>query len=193
MLLIAQTEIYSQPPPTLCRAVTAFLCFRRCRCRCRCRCRRHHSSPPSPRLVPRRCRRVPPLPPFSDAGTTEMKSRPKRNRKRPRGGIGCLVGDGESDDNSDEISPSSSSVLRTEVVPLLRAFDVIIAGTSRDQERREIANTSRNIVEHERRVRIVYPYPFKFATFAKARWVGRTVADIYHEEFGEKRSVFRVT
>ena len=103
------------------------------------------------------------------------------------------MGDGESDDNSDEISPSSSSVLRTEVVPLSRAFDIIIAGTSRDQERREIANTSRNIVEHERRVRIVYPYPFTFATFAKARWVGRTVADVYHEEFGEKRSVFRAT
>ncbi|EED90051.1 predicted protein, partial [Thalassiosira pseudonana CCMP1335] len=32
--------------------------------------------------------------------------------------------------------------------------------------------------------RIVHPYPFTFATFAKARWVGRTVVDVYNEEFG---------
>lgn len=121
---------------------------------------------------------------------TSMKSRSKRNRKRPRGGIGCLVGDGESDDDSDEKSPSSSSLLRTEVVPLSRAFEIIIAGASRDEERREITCTNKNIVEHERRVRIIYPYPFTFATFAKARWVGKTVADIYHEEFGEERIYF---
>ena len=102
------------------------------------------------------------------------------------------MGDGESD-RDDEMSPSSSLMLRTEVVPLSRAFDIIISGTSRDQERREITNTSRSIFEHERRVRIIYPYPFTFATFAKARWVGKTVADIYHEEFGEKRSVFCAT
>lgn len=34
------------------------------------------------------------------------------------------------------------------------------------------------------RIRIVKPYPYTFATFAKARWIGRTVLDVYHTEFG---------
>ena len=33
-------------------------------------------------------------------------------------------------------------------------------------------------------IRVVKPYPFTFATFAKARWVGRTVLDVYSSEFG---------
>ena len=37
----------------------------------------------------------------------------------------------------------------------------------------------------KRRVRIVRPYPYTFATFAKARWVGRTVLDVYCSEFGK--------
>jgi len=33
-------------------------------------------------------------------------------------------------------------------------------------------------------IRVVKPYPYTFATFAKARWVGRTVLDVYATEFG---------
>lgn len=33
-------------------------------------------------------------------------------------------------------------------------------------------------------IRIVKPYPYTFATFAKARWNGRTVLDVYSSEFG---------
>jgi hypothetical protein len=111
-----------------------------------------------------------------------MKSRPKRNRKRPRGGIGCLAKDGEGECNIDEIPQSSSSLIRAEIVPLSRAFDLIIAG----EVRSEVIRTNQDSVERERRVRIIYPYPFTFATFAKARWVGKTIADVYHDEFGEK-------
>ena len=33
-------------------------------------------------------------------------------------------------------------------------------------------------------VRVVEPYRFSFATFAKARWIGRSVLDVYCSEFG---------
>lgn len=33
-------------------------------------------------------------------------------------------------------------------------------------------------------VRIVKPYPYTYATYAKSRWIGRTVLDVYHTEFG---------
>jgi hypothetical protein len=33
-------------------------------------------------------------------------------------------------------------------------------------------------------LRTVEPYPYTFSTFAKARWIGRTVFDVYHTEFG---------
>ena len=55
-----------------------------------------------------------------------MKSRSKRNRKRPRGGIGCLVGDG------CDLPSSKSALLRIETVPLSKAFDIIIANTDND-------------------------------------------------------------
>mmetsp|Transcript_31606 Transcript_31606/g.66456 ORF Transcript_31606/g.66456 Transcript_31606/m.66456 type:complete len:670 (+) Transcript_31606:78-2087(+) len=119
-----------------------------------------------------------------------MKPRSKRNRKRPRGGIGCLVGDGGSDDI--DVAKSASSLLRTEVVPLSRAFD-IISETTRDEKQngtivdannKQIIETRTRQMHNRRRVRIIQPYPFTFATFAKARWIGRTVVDIYHKEFG---------
>jgi len=100
-----------------------------------------------------------------------------------------LVGDGESDDDADSNSPSS--LLRVEVVPLSRAFD-IISDTTRTDGRREIIDDAKNKhidedqreMHSRRRVRIIHPYPYTFATFAKARWVGRAVVDIYHGEFG---------
>ena len=33
-------------------------------------------------------------------------------------------------------------------------------------------------------LRTVEPYPYTFSSFAKARWIGRTVLDVYHTEFG---------
>ncbi len=33
-------------------------------------------------------------------------------------------------------------------------------------------------------IRVVEPYPYTFSTFAKARWVGRTVLDVYSTEYG---------
>ena len=38
--------------------------------------------------------------------------------------------------------------------------------------------------ETNKRIRVVRPYPFTFATYAKARWLGRTVLDVYVAEFG---------
>ncbi|KAL9179442.1 hypothetical protein ACHAXT_008732 [Thalassiosira profunda] len=101
-----------------------------------------------------------------------MKPRSKRNRKRPRGGLGCLVGDGTGAP-IDAASPSS--LLVVDVVPLSAAFEAISEATLDDHSMR---------LHGRRRVRIVRPYPYTFATFAKARWLGRTVADVYHEEFG---------
>ena len=118
-----------------------------------------------------------------------MKSRSK-NRKRPRGGIGCLVGDG------CDLPSSKSALLRIETVPLSKAFDIIIANTDNDASTYTSDDTAdmndsdrqqRQMSDNHRikRVRIIYPYPFTFATFAKARWIGRTVVDVYHDEFGK--------
>jgi len=35
-----------------------------------------------------------------------------------------------------------------------------------------------------KRIRVIKPYPFTFSTFAKARWIGRSIIDIYTSEFG---------
>ena len=128
-----------------------------------------------------------------------MMSRSKRNRKRPRGGIGCLVadnGDGRGDD-IDGPDADVKSLLQIETVPLSRAFDIISETetatnpnpengdddqTANDDEQNPRHHMNNN---QRRRVRIIQPYPYTFATFAKARWIGRTVVDIYHDEFGK--------
>lgn len=99
-----------------------------------------------------------------------MKNKTKRNKKRSRGGIGCLITE-EEECSNDETSRSASSLLRIQDVPLSRAFSLI---------------TQHNTLHcnDQRRVRVVHPYPYTFATFAKSRWLGRPLIDVYHDEFG---------
>ena len=119
-----------------------------------------------------------------------MKSRSKRNRKRPRGGIGCLVGDGK-DNNKDE--DANKSLLQIETIPLSTAFKLISDSSSSDAKQSNdildsnaTAKDSSSDHHQRRRIRIIFPYPFTFATFAKQRWLGRSIVDIYNDEFGKK-------
>lgn len=107
----------------------------------------------------------------------------KGNRKRSRGGIGCLIADEESNDIE---SSRSISLLRVEDVPLSKAFSLIDASATKSSK--ADTSTQHNNLhccgKDQRRVRIVHPYPYTFATFAKSRWVGRPLIDVYHDEFG---------
>lgn len=107
----------------------------------------------------------------------------KRNRKRSRGGVGCLIADEES--NNDESSRSTSYLLRVEDVPLSKAFSLIDSSATKSSK--ADTSTQRNKLlcsKDQRRVRIVHPYPYTFATFAKSRWLGRPLIDVYNDEFG---------
>ncbi len=73
-----------------------------------------------------------------------MKPRSQRNRKRPRGGVGILSGP-----TFDRITDQESSLVQIEVRPLKLPGDD---------------------TETDKRIRVVKPYPFTFATFAKARY-----------------------
>jgi len=44
----------------------------------------------------------------------------------------------------------------------------------------------------KRRIRVVQPYAFTFFTFAKARWSGRSLLDVYCDEFGSYPKVRRL-
>jgi len=121
-----------------------------------------------------------------------MKSRSKRNRKRPRGGVGCLLGDGDKDNNNDD---TIKSLLQIETIPLSTAFKIISDASGGDDTKQSNdlldSNTTANYSnsdddQQRRRIRIIYPYPFTFATFAKQRWLGRSIVDIYTDEFGKK-------
>jgi len=87
-----------------------------------------------------------------------MKPRSKRNRKRPRSQL-------------DEHSNDTVPMAETTVQPLVDAAGRPIPGV-------DGASSSRL------RLRIVHPYPYTFSSFAKARWVGRSVLDVYTREFG---------
>ena len=88
----------------------------------------------------------------SDSSTTKyrgkkrgMKPRSKRNRKRPRGGVGILTGPAAG---NEERADDAASQVQIDVLPLRLPGD--------DSET-------------NKRIRVVRPYPFTFATFAKAR------------------------
>lgn len=42
-------------------------------------------------------------------------------------------------------------------------------------------------------LRTVEPYPYTFSTFAKARWLGRSVLDVYSTEFGSYPELYYVS
>ena len=89
----------------------------------------------------------------------DSKPRRKQNRKRRKGGgIDCL----------------DVSELDVDILPL-----VIDSVTGEPVAAADVS--SDDIVK---RIRIVRPYPFTFATFSKKRWLGRTILDVYHQEFG---------
>mmetsp|Transcript_4687 Transcript_4687/g.10463 ORF Transcript_4687/g.10463 Transcript_4687/m.10463 type:complete len:620 (-) Transcript_4687:59-1918(-) len=91
-----------------------------------------------------------------------MKPRSKRKRV-PRGGV------------EDGVK------LRFDTVSLATSLAKLAPEKSSRQSSDAIADTS---AVDRRRIRIIQPYPFRFATFAKARWVGRTLVDVYSQEFG---------
>lgn len=37
---------------------------------------------------------------------------------------------------------------------------------------------------YEQFIRVIHPYPYTFSTYAKRRWVGRPLLDVYQSEFG---------
>ena len=86
------------------------------------------------------------------------KPRSKRNRKKAKGG-GVAVAISEKGD--DENLAEKNAEVKVDILPLFHD----------NPARRE-------------RVRVVKPYFFTFATFVKARWVGKTVLDVYFNEFG---------
>jgi 23S rRNA-/tRNA-specific pseudouridylate synthase len=83
-----------------------------------------------------------------------MKPRSKRNRKRPRSEAHALP---EDLDFQVSVRP-----LELDGKPLLSSIAPLNAQW----------------------LRLVEPYPYTFTTFAKERWVGRTVLDVYSTEFG---------
>jgi 23S rRNA-/tRNA-specific pseudouridylate synthase len=94
-----------------------------------------------------------------------MKPRSKRNRKRPRGGIGILGSPADVDNCASVGGAHDDAAAQVEI-------DILPLKFPGDK------------VETNKRIRVVRPYPFTFATFAKERWLGRTVLDIYDTEFG---------
>lgn len=94
-----------------------------------------------------------------------------------------MVGDGNGG-TADADGYGNDITLRTEVVPLSRAFEMISHDGNEHKCEDSANKDAHDDVHSRRRVRIIHPYPYTFATFAKARWIGRAVVDIYHEEFG---------
>ena len=94
-----------------------------------------------------------------------MKPRSKRKRV-PRGGV------------------EDGFKLRFDEVSLATSLAKLAPETRQSSSAEDEAPIADPSAVYRRRVRIIQPYPFRFATFAKARWVGRTLVDVYSREFG---------
>lgn len=71
---------------------------------------------------------------------------------------------------------SERNALEAEIQPNLQVLPLELDGKAIQ------ANTSW--------IRTVEPYPYTFSTFVKARWVGRTILDVYSTEFGSYPSSY---
>lgn len=92
-----------------------------------------------------------------------MKPRSKRDRKRPR----------------------------SEVHALKDAFEYQTSVRRLELNGKPLAASLRS--QNVQWLRLVEPYPYTFSTFAKARWVGRSVFDVYSTEFGSYPSSYYET
>ena len=117
-------------------------------------------------LYPRYHRRPKPMITNKSDSTS---SRKRKRGKKSRGGIGCSPINGTND---------TSTELTVDIVPLSNHALHLLSKASNEDGKNKLRLADR------RRVRIVHPYPYTFATFAKARWIGRTVLDVYDSEFG---------
>jgi len=104
-----------------------------------------------------------------------LKPKSKRNRKRARGGVGILFDSNNNGDEGDDLNRSEK--VQIDVIPL-EIKDEIEDGEESSMTRPSTSNPTR------KRLRVVRPYPFTFSTWAKARWIGRSILDVYNDEFG---------
>ena len=119
-----------------------------------------------------------------------LKPRSKRNRKRKRGGVGIPEVNG---------SGQSEYHVQIDILPLAITHNSITRTTKINQDRCQVIGKDKEdestIIDSTttagpssrisaKRVRVVRPYPFTFATFAKQRWVKRKIIDVYNDEFG---------
>lgn len=111
-----------------------------------------------------------------DDDANAKPSRSKRNRKRPRSEIG-------DDISKRALVPATirpldlPSMEANGVAPLLADANDLSIGNG-------LSLTNRSSIKTPLLLRIIQPYHYTFSSFCKQRWVGRTVLDIYCQEFG---------
>ena len=102
-----------------------------------------------------------------------LKPRSQRNRKRARGGVGIHFG--TTDDEN-----MNSTIVESEIV----ALDHFLSDENVKPSAEDEKGDEGNFDKKKKRIRVVKPYPYTFATFAKGRWLNRPILDVYNEEFG---------
>ena len=109
----------------------------------------------------------------NNSTTNQMRGQ-KRSRKD------CLLP--QVEDNPSSISHDHD--VQVDILPL-STVNALLTSSNRTIVDNDNSRDSRNHSINQQRVRIVRPYAYTFATFAKARWIDRTVLDVYCSEFGE--------
>ena len=101
-----------------------------------------------------------------------MKPRSKRNRKRPR----------EDDDGLVQYE--------TTVIPY--PVSVEDERNHHDEATQQQQQQEQHGTSSHPYIRTIQPYPYTYATFAKGRWLGRTLLDVYSTEYGSYPSSYYV-
>ena len=101
------------------------------------------------------------------------KPRSKRNRKKIKGsglGLGILndKNNDKSNNKNEDGDDDDLTQLNFHILPMIHPDD------NNEQSRQQC----------QHRIRLVEPYPYTYGTFAKRRWIGRSIFSIYCTEFG---------
>jgi 23S rRNA-/tRNA-specific pseudouridylate synthase len=91
-----------------------------------------------------------------------MKPRSKRNRKRPR----------------SELHTNDHLTVEATIVPLMTKQPPVISDDPLQPNKNRGSGSSRKMI------RVLQPYLYTYCSHAKARWIGRTVLDVYRTDFG---------
>jgi len=114
---------------------------------------------------------------------SERKRKWKKRSRSQRKKLNRTSADSKNDQDNIEIV----------IAPRYKSSSLLDDSTTSAETNDVVLQTTADSNNTKKFLRIVKPYPYTYATHAKARWINRTILDVYVDEFGSYPKIYYET